>query len=423
MTHFHCNKCNHGRFVATTSVIVVLLTMIVCAASTVVTDDALAVVGNRIKTSSTNFPKPRIVREQVRFWEKVFYKYPATTVVVHDANDPDKMIDIIDAGTFKGRFNAQRRAERDRVARKFVKRYEKAAARFKRYGKRALRYGAIEKRLYAVYKRSPHALAKLYKGQVSLRAQTGLADDFKIAAERARRWLPNMERIFRAYGLPVELTRIVFVESMFNPKAISKVGASGMWQFMPRTAKKFIYVTSLVDERNAPLKATKAAAQLLAQNFKELKSWPLAITAYNHGRAGMNRAARTIGTRDIGQIIKYYNSRSFGFASRNFYSEFLAANATYDRLVSTGVVSNKPIFANEESIILKRRVTTAQLLKHTPLDRKTLQKHNPCLLDKAFTKYRHKALPPYYEIRVPGNLARTVRTALGGVRGPRYARR
>ena len=83
-----------------------------------------------------------------------------------------------------------------------------------------------------------------------------------------------MEQIFEDHNIPKNLTRIAFVESMFNEKAISKVGASGVWQFMPSTAKDFIIVDKYIDERNSPIKATEAAAKLLKANFKLLGSWP-----------------------------------------------------------------------------------------------------------------------------------------------------
>ena len=115
------------------------------------------------------------------------------------------------------------------------------------------------------------------------------------------------------------------VESSFNPRAYSKVGAAGLWQFMRSTGRRYMRIDGAVDDRLDPFRSTEAAAQLLAYNYRVLGTWPLALTAYNHGTAGMRRAKETLGTDDIVRIVRNYTSRTFGFASRNFYVSFLAA--------------------------------------------------------------------------------------------------
>jgi membrane-bound lytic murein transglycosylase D len=134
-----------------------------------------------------------------------------------------------------------------------------------------------------------------------------------------------MEQIFREEGLPVELTRLPFVESSFNIRARSKVGASGIWQFMRSTGRHFLRINDAVDERNDPILATEAAAKLLKVNYESLKAWPLAVTAYNHGRQGMMRAVRRVGSDELDDVIGGYRARSFGFASSNFFACLLAA--------------------------------------------------------------------------------------------------
>jgi membrane-bound lytic murein transglycosylase D len=126
-------------------------------------------------------------------------------------------------------------------------------------------------------------------------------------------------------GLPPELAALPHVESSFTPSAYSKVGASGLWQFMRSTGRLYMRVDDIVDERLDPFRSTEAAARLLLSNYRLLGSWPLAITAYNHGPGGMRRARQVMGTDDFGVIARNYRSRSFGFASRNFYPSFLAA--------------------------------------------------------------------------------------------------
>jgi membrane-bound lytic murein transglycosylase D len=389
---------------------------------------ATAIIKPRREPSADDllFPKPPVVRRQVRFWELVFGKYPSTTVIVHDSNDPDRIIDLIDYRTFASRTNRDEpvpRKQRDDVTLKYLKRYTRAAERFAQEGDKARRYGAIEERLFTVYKDDPAALKKLYDGDIKIRAQTGLADDFIRAAATAQAYLPYMERVFAQYGIPIILSRLPFVESMFNVRARSKVGASGLWQFMPQTARNYVYVNSMVDERNSPFKATRAAAQFLQGNYRDLEAWPLAITAYNHGKMGMANAARQLGTRDIGAIIENYDSSSFGFASRNFYSEFLAAANTYDALVRDNRIDRKVTLPESESIVLKAPLSIDTLLKHTPLTRALLAEHNPCLLESTLTRNSAKPLPAFYELKVPRALVQATKTALDALKTRIYARR
>ena len=84
-------------------------------------------------------------------------------------------------------------------------------------------------------------------------------------------------------------------------------------------------VDGVVDQRLDPYSATEAAANLMLYNYRLLGSWPLAVTAYNHGPGGLKRAEEELGTSNIAVIVKHYQGATFGFASRNFYVAFLAA--------------------------------------------------------------------------------------------------
>jgi membrane-bound lytic murein transglycosylase D len=133
----------------------------------------------------------------------------------------------------------------------------------------------------------------------------------------------------RSFGLtvsPLELVALPHVESSYNPDARSHVGASGIWQFTRSTGRRFLEVDHILDERNDPWAATTAAARLLAYNHSIAGNWPMAITAYNHGLAGVRRAMRQYGDTAYVDILRKYRGRTFGFASRNFYVAFLAAS-------------------------------------------------------------------------------------------------
>jgi membrane-bound lytic murein transglycosylase D len=142
---------------------------------------------------------------------------------------------------------------------------------------------------------------------------------------RSWTYLPEIERIFAAAGLPRELTLLPHIESSFHNRAYSHAGAAGLWQFTRGTGQRFLRIDHRVDERLNVRLATMAAAKLLREHYEDLGTWPLAITAYNHGPNGMRQAVDTVGSTDFGTIVERYRGPLFGFASKNFYAEFLAA--------------------------------------------------------------------------------------------------
>ncbi|MGP8033773.1 MAG: transglycosylase SLT domain-containing protein [Steroidobacteraceae bacterium] len=167
--------------------------------------------------------------------------------------------------------------------------------------------------------------ARLREAVDDIRFQLGQSDRFRAGLIRSGAWETHIAEALANRGLPAELAVLPHVESSFNPAAYSKVGAAGLWQFMRSTGRRYMRIDGAVDDRLDPFRSTEAAAQLLAYNYRVLGTWPLALTAYNHGTAGMLRAKETLHTEDIVTIVRRYNSRTFGFASRNFYVSFLAA--------------------------------------------------------------------------------------------------
>jgi membrane-bound lytic murein transglycosylase D len=158
-----------------------------------------------------------------------------------------------------------------------------------------------------------------------MRAQSGQYEKFLQALQRSGMYQEHFMRIFQKHGLPIELIWLPFVESYFSYNAYSSAQAAGVWQFIPSTARMYgLHMSSAADERYDPFKAAEAAARLLKENYELLGTWPLAITAYNHGTGGMLRAVRQLDTTDFGKIALNYRSNSFGFYSRNYYAEFVA---------------------------------------------------------------------------------------------------
>jgi membrane-bound lytic murein transglycosylase D len=262
------------------------------------------------------------------------------------------------------------------------------------------------------------APAALREAAGRVRFQLGQSDRFRAGLERSGAWRPHIARTLAAAGLPAELIALPHVESSFDPFAGSKVGAAGLWQFMPATGKLYLRVDAAVDERYDPFRATEAAARLLAYNHRLLGSWPLALTAYNHGAAGMRRARDTMGTDDFAVIARRYRGPAFGFASRNFYPSFLAA-LTIDQdpgRFFPGVVRAPEAVHTE--IALPRAVATADLQRVVGLPAAQLRELNPAVREAAWRGER--PLPAGYRLRLPAQTAWTASTleaALGSLKG------
>ena len=136
-------------------------------------------------------------------------------------------------------------------------------------------------------------------------------------------YFPMFEEALDKQGLPLELKYLPVIESALNPVAVSRVGATGLWQFMLRTAQGYgLQVNSLVDERRDPHKSTEAAARYLKDLYTIYGDWNLVIAAYNCGPGNINKAiARSGGKRDYWQI--YYNLPR---ETRGYVPAFIAAN-------------------------------------------------------------------------------------------------
>ena len=136
-------------------------------------------------------------------------------------------------------------------------------------------------------------------------------------------YMPIFEEALDAYGLPLELKYLPIIESGLNPKATSRVGAAGLWQFMITTGKRYgLETTSLIDERRDPIKASYAAAHYLKDLYNIYQDWTLVIAAYNCGPGTVNKAIhRANGEKDYWKIYNYLPNET-----RGYVPSFIAAN-------------------------------------------------------------------------------------------------
>lgn len=278
--------------------------------------------------TSEAFAVPANMKNRVDFWVDIYTKYNTQQGLIHDAFYLDIIYESVDFTDIRKNQNLSARQQRKAIEKLIKDKKAVIRERLLRLSKLTQAEGlqGEDLRIWNLFARLKDKNKFIDAADSSrLRFQLGQSDRFLQGIFYSGRYLRKMEAIFKEESLPIELTRLPFVESSFNIFARSKVGASGVWQFMRRSAKPYMRVNNLVDERNEPLRAARGAARMLRSNFQFLGSWPLAITGWNHGPNGVLRIVRQMGTKDISTIVNTYTSRSFGFASENFYACFLAA--------------------------------------------------------------------------------------------------
>lgn len=368
--------------------------------------------------AATDFPRPAGMEPTINFWRQIFTDYSEYQLVMHDSQYPYKVYKVLDfrplkrAGASPGeiakRMNTAERRERLALDHMFTK-LHKMQTQPRTQPQQPL--SADEQRLFKLY--AEFGNPKRFLGaRGRVRAQRGLREHFEKAVTVSGRYLPHMERMFRDKGLPVELTRMPFVESSFNVEAYSKVGAAGIWQFIPSSARLYMRYNEIVDDRRDPLLSTEAAAKHLSDDYRALGSWPLAITAYNHGRGGVAQAVRKTGSRNLADIVSRYNSPSFGFATKNFYASFLGAldaHRDYKRYLGD-VPVDRPLAFSE--FVTRHYVSYRALQRISGLTPERFRELNPAYLDPIVEG--KLLVPPRHKIRIAAGTRQLVQA--------RYAR-
>jgi len=336
------------------------------------------------------FPRPAGLEDNIRFWTRIYSEIDSAAGLIHDNRQMGVVYEVV-------RFPAGiSRRSREREVKKVKRRYT-TILRQLAHGRRS-GLTAEQKRVLALWPDNV-TNATLSKAAKNIRYQRGQADRFEAGLTRAGAWRDYIEQVLSSHGLPVELSSLPHVESSFTPWAYSSVGAAGMWQFTRSTGRLFMRVDNVVDDRLDPYKASIAAAKLLKFNYETLGTWPLAITAYNHGSGGMARAVRKIGTTDIATIAAKYNGRTFGFASRNFYSEFLAAldvDQNSERYFGP-IHPDRP--EKFDTVELDHFYTPASLERAFGVDAATLRRLNPSLRPSIWNGSKY--VPREFELALP----------------------
>ena len=207
-------------------------------------------------------------------------------------------------------------------------------------------------------------------------------------------YVPIFEEALETYQVPLELKYLPVIESALNPKAVSRVGATGLWQFMLGTGKQYgLEVNSLVDERRDPVRASYAAARYLRDLYRIFGDWNLVIAAYNCGPGNINKAIhRSGGLKDYWQLYPYLPAET-----RGYVPAFIAANYAMTYYCEHNICPmSTRLPLQTDTIVVNRDVHLEQISAVLDLDIEMLRSLNP--------QYRRDIVPgatKKYAIRLP----------------------
>jgi membrane-bound lytic murein transglycosylase D len=307
-------------------------------------------------SSAENLPSQGL-ENRIEFWKKVYTQYGQEDVIIHDRIHVNLIYDVAVRGEQDSKINAVQQALEE--IRQNLDTPENLSPLSQQIRDAIMANGITV------------AADSLDDLRENLHTQIGIKERFREGIIRSGRYLEAFQQILEKEGVPSEVALLPLVESSFENRALSSAGAAGIWQFTRGTGRMYLTVGRKLDERLDPAKATRAAARLLHDNYSALGTWPLAITAYNHGRAGMQRAQSEVGSSDITKVISEYRGSLFGYASMNFYSEFLAAVDVYNNYEQYfgQLVLDRPSSALEQPVA--RLASTKPAAKKTQTATKT----------------------------------------------------
>lgn len=274
----------------------------------------------------------------VNFWFLIYTQFASSHVVIHDKTNLSLIYKVLDFSSLHAKklsknilYVLQQKISEERI--------NKIKNDLKFLSKNPFSLDANSQTIYRMLKDAGINIpinklerqAFFNKLKDNIRTQTGQRNFIKDGIVRSLPYKVFLNKYFEAHNLPPELLAVPFLESSFNPKAESKVGAMGTWQFMPLIASYYVPKKSpspIYDYRSNVGVISVAAAFLMKENFQLMKSWDMAVTAYNSGTKHLLKTRRELAstkkTIDLEAVIKHSDSQHFGFASKNFYSEFLA---------------------------------------------------------------------------------------------------
>jgi membrane-bound lytic murein transglycosylase D len=356
---------------------------------------------------ATNFPCPEELKPKIQFWVKVFQEYSKNQAIFHDTDNPEVIYSVITSDTYcgQGRKGSPIELERNRIK----------GLLNSIQTKQMLTGGAT----YSTEESAILDQIKISKGfEISdagdrVRCQNGVRDQFEKALSRYRYYRNDVIQILKESNLPEEIQYLPFVESSYNPLAYSKVGAAGLWQIMPKTARVLgLKINASIDERLDPILATKGAARYFETSYQTMTQTasnrgynsqidvlgPFVITSYNYGIAGMKRALESHGT-DFMNMLNNYKGKSFRVAVKNFYASFLAAKhiVTNENKYFQGVETYQmPPF---QVLSIPKAISATKFSDKFNLSIDSLRELNPVLTKRVWAGTQ--PVPQNFQLKIP----------------------
>jgi len=351
---------------------------------------------------SADFPCPQELVRRVDFWVEVFSRWDKNTAILHDYDEPWRVyqtIDGIKACTDKGVKRERKRLEAN------------LNALGDRLKKDQAPKGKIQNHLAKQFDRLNSRI--VYKGAKNIRCQLGVQDQFSGALGRFERYRGLVSGIIADTNMPADLLYLPFVESSYRASAYSKVGAAGMWQIMPNTARSLgMDLNAVLDERLDPEAATRGAMRYFKNAQKKLiplakeirpgvtqpEINPFIVTSYNYGVNGMRRAIKQIGP-NFPKVLDEYKSAAFQVAVKNFYASFLAARHLARHSDQYFGKTKADAALRYQTFILPVPTSIERVKYQFGLHQNDLKPLNPALTRFAWNNWR--LIPAGYRLHLP----------------------
>ncbi|MDD9800138.1 MAG: LysM peptidoglycan-binding domain-containing protein [Gammaproteobacteria bacterium] len=352
------------------------------------------------------FPCSERLKSRINFWVQVFSRWGTDEAVFHDSQFPQRVYAVVKStGTCARRKkSAVLTAEYQRIKQTLTGLAQNAAAGA------VDGLGAEEQHILKLFPVPDAAELRAAAGRI--RCQQGNRDRFRAALQRYGAYHGMVQKILRDAGLSPDIQYLPFVESAYNPRAMSRVGAAGLWQIMPRTGRNFgLQVSGAIDERLDPESATRAAARYLKKSEEVLRAAaegygalsegdlnPFIITSYNYGVTGARKSIRQFGP-DFDSVLEHYESPRFKIAVKNFYASFLAARhvARDAGRYFSGVHLDAPF--QYHTHVLKHAASIERIEKVFNLPQEELRRWNTALTRYVWHGWRF--VPAGYRLRLP----------------------
>jgi len=359
-------------------------------------------VANHDLGCSVEFPCPKALHRRVDFWIDVFSRWDKHTAILHDYDAPWQVYKTVDGV----------KSCSDRGVKKQRKRLKaNLNALADRLKKDQPPKGQIQKQLASEFDRLNSR--RVYKAAKNIRCQLGVQDQFSGALKRFERYKPLVSGIIAETNMPADLLYLPFVESSYRPESYSKVGAAGLWQIMPNTARALgMELNAVLDERMDPEAATRGAmryfknaqkklipvSKALKPGVSESEINPFIVTSYNYGINGMRRAIKEIGP-DFPKVLEEYKSASFQVAVKNFYASFLAARFLAINSKKYFGITGADSVLRYQTLVLPVPTSIERLKHQFELKESQLKTLNPALTRFAWNNWR--LIPAGYRLHLP----------------------